>query len=188
MWKPTKYTPPYDPLRGLPDSPVTLRPEQAEALRCILERGELHAMYGETAEEIADEYRMHRWLRAEVLIDPHDRVTRKGTASLHLFDHPPTQMVRFEGRAPIEEDVVEDEEELVHDSRVVVALADDEKISVRITQSPTLEWVAEALVGSYGTKRRRRMRTRGDNKAIVLQALIKKASEFREQSYVATFS
>lgn len=187
MWKPIKYRPPYDPLAGLPDGAIALESTQAEALRHILELGNLHVMYGESAEELAREYRMYWWLRGEVLIGPDDKLTRKGTASLYLFDHPPTEMEIFRGRRDVDEEAIEDEE-FIHDARITVTLADDAKINVRLTQSPALEWVAEASVGAYGTKRKRRLRTHGNDKSTVLHTLIKKASEFREKSYVDTFS
>lgn len=183
----------YDPLRGLPDGPILITEFQARVLRYLAEHGSIHALFGDSASELAEEYRMDRWLRAEVLVDPHNKLTRKAVASLSFFDHPPPpqplpQYARYETRREEEEEEEEAIEGARVDQRIRVALPDDGEIIVRVVELAPDEWFAETLVAVAGSRRKKRVRIQDGSKADVLHRIIHRASEMRAHAYARLHS
>jgi len=140
----------------------------------------IHALYPEQA----DEYRMEIWFRQEALIDQFKRLTRKATASLQLFDHPPIPP-KVEYRYEIGTEEIEEEEELENegrtDQRIQVTLVDDEKLSIHIVELDDDSWCAEAIV-HFG-KRKKKLEIFGKTKALVTHKIIHEASAIRARAY-----
>ena len=180
MWHARKPPPPpYDPLRDRSAEAVRLSDLQAQALRCLEQHGSFHSLFGETAQLLADEYRMDRWLRDQALIDPYDKLTRKGLASLHGYDD------RFSiALTPRSSNPVDEEEQEDNYQRIRVPLdGGRESLSIRVAELETEEWFAETLVPIEGSKRKRRLEQYGNSKADVLHKIIHAASVMRAKAH-----
>jgi hypothetical protein len=181
VWRPKKIPPPpYDPLSGLPDGPIRLSDQQAEALRHFGAHGSLREIY---VDQFADEYKMERWLRAEVLIDPYNKVTRKGLASLRVFDERFSLTITAHTVTQTDEELEDDEADYRVNQRLRVPIDGGVTLSIHVAEIRFDHWFAETQVPVIGSKRKRKIEQYGASKSDVLHKILHDASIIRARAY-----